>query len=68
MSSGVVYAPSEHDRAAYGLYVDHQLRSRSWTTNCACALVPVVASVEQNVGIYVEPNVWVEHPVVASKP
>jgi GNAT superfamily N-acetyltransferase len=31
------------------------------------ALVPVMASIEQNVGIYVEPNVWVEHPS-ASKP
>ncbi|MGI5487963.1 N-acetyltransferase [Microtetraspora malaysiensis] len=31
------------------------------------ALVPVLASVEQNLGIYVEPNVWVEHPIAATK-
>lgn len=27
------------------------------------ALVPVLASAEQDLGIYVEPNVWLEHPV-----
>lgn len=28
-------------------------------------LVPVLASVEQGIAVYVEPNVWVEHPVAA---
>ena len=27
------------------------------------ALVPVLVSVEQNYGVYVEPNVWVRHPI-----
>jgi hypothetical protein len=27
------------------------------------ALVPVLVSVEQNYGVYVEPNVWVRHPL-----
>jgi hypothetical protein len=27
------------------------------------ALVPVLVSLEQNYGIYVEPNVWVRHPL-----
>ena len=26
-------------------------------------LVPVLASIEQDLGVYVEPNVWFEHPV-----
>lgn len=26
------------------------------------ALVPMLVSVEQNYGVYVEPNVWVRHP------
>ncbi|WP_208024315.1 hypothetical protein [Amycolatopsis pithecellobii] len=29
------------------------------------ALVPVLASVEQDLGIYVEPNVWLEYPLSA---
>jgi hypothetical protein len=27
------------------------------------ALVPVLVSLEQNYGVYVEPNVWVRHPL-----
>jgi hypothetical protein len=29
LSSGVVYAPSQHERATFGLYVDQQLRTRA---------------------------------------
>jgi hypothetical protein len=29
LSSGVVYAPSQHERATFGLYVDNQLRTRA---------------------------------------
>ncbi len=34
---------------------------QSGTTEVEGALVPVIVSVEQNYGIYVEPNVWVQH-------
>jgi GNAT superfamily N-acetyltransferase len=36
---------------------------RSGETNVAGALVPVLISLEQDYAVYVEPNVWVRHPV-----
>ncbi|MCA6113112.1 hypothetical protein [Bradyrhizobium cenepequi] len=36
---------------------------RSGTAEVEGALVPVLVSVEQNYGVYVEPNVWVRHPL-----
>jgi hypothetical protein len=35
----------------------------SGESEVAGALVPVLVSVEQNFAVYVEPNVWVRHPL-----
>jgi hypothetical protein len=36
---------------------------RSGEAEVEGALVPVLVSLEQDYGVYVEPNVWVRHPV-----
>jgi GNAT superfamily N-acetyltransferase len=36
---------------------------RSGELLVACALAPVLVSVEQDCAVYVEPNVWIRHPV-----
>jgi hypothetical protein len=39
------------------------LFDRSGEQSVAGALVPVVVSLEQDYAVYVEPNLWVRHPV-----
>ncbi len=56
--SSTVQAPLERWRAWTGLPFD-----RDGEVVVPGALAPVVASVARNAAVYVEPNVWVRHPV-----